>query len=378
MNHKIVAYFILFIFSFFSINTTLAISKPNYPEITNMIFFGDSLTDIGNNTWISIDDTIGVPITNPNTQNLKFMWPNYLVQKKLNKSVYPSSQMDVSPFTDSISYAYAGAETGEEYNNTNWPLHSQTSTKNPECTQPGTIKDQGGNITSTCNPGLLQQVNLYLKSVQFMPNPKTLFFIWAGSNDLFDYYNSVAKEYVFRTMMQPQFSMTFEPQMPLPSQDKLNALVQKVIHNINSAKEKLIDAGVKPEMIYILTLPDLSDAPALRTSPNWKLTIFFSRENIEKSLSAASQDLNQRLQAHEQNPKYAIPDSHYLQMDKMLFDIHSNPAKYNVTNVDSDCVEKNAMTACTGYLFYDKKHPTTAIHEIIADSIVQKLDGNQD
>ncbi len=371
---KKIIFFILFICSCFSMKTALAI-KPNQPEITNMIFFGDSLTDVGNNTWILIDGIFGAPITNPNDQSLKYMWPNYLAQKKLNKPVHPSSQLNISPFNDSISYAYAGAETNDYYNNTNWPPHTQVPTKNLDCTRPGSIKDSAGNIKSTCNPGLLLQVDLYLQDTQFMPNPKTLFFIWAGSNDIFDYYNENAKQYISMTLLKSPYSaMLAKPPMPVPSEDDLSTLEQRIIHNINEAKKKLIDAGVKPKMIYILTLPDLSNTPALRTSNNWKLTIFFNKENLEKSLSVVSQSVNQKLQTQQDDPKYAIPPSHYLQMDKMLLDMRLNPTQYSVNDVENNCIEKNAMSACLGYLFYDQKHPTTAIHKIIADFILQKLD----
>ena len=373
MNYKKIIFFILFICSCFSINAALAI-KPNQPEITNMIFFGDSLTDVGNNTWILINGIFGAPITNPNDQSLKYIWPNYLVRKKLNKPVYPSSQPNISPFSDNISYAYAGAETGEQYNNTNWPPNTQVPTNNPDCTQPGSIQDSTGNIKSTCNPGLLQQVDLYLQDTHFMPNPKTLFFIWAGANDIFDYYNTNAKQYISMTLLTSPYSDILGKPPPIPSEDDLSALEQRVIHNINEAKKKLIDAGVKPEMIYILTLPDLSAAPALRTSNNWKLTIFFNKENLEKSLSATSQSLNQKLQTQQDDPKYAIPPSNYLQIGDKFLDMRLNPTQYNVIDVENNCVEKKAMPVCPGYLFYDQKHPTTTIHNIIADFILQKLD----
>jgi phospholipase/lecithinase/hemolysin len=330
--------------------------------INNMIFFGDSLSDIGNNTWILLDNELGTPITNTNSQNRKYLWVNYLVETNLQKPVYPSSQSNLSPFTDNISYAYASANTSNNYLNTDWPReNTSTASINPICSQPGLIKNLEGQTTSTCTPGLLRQVNIYLDNVQLKPNPKTVFFIWAGANDLLAYYT----DYMNHNFAKKLFIEWFY----LPSPEELAKVEQQAITNILTAKNRLIDAGVKPDMIYILDLPDLSKTPAVISIDSWALNTFYGKENFKKSLSDMTTDFNKKLRSQVEVESYTLPTSHYVQIEKLLNDMISFPKKFNLTNTTESCITKKATPACEGFLFYNEKHPTTFVGKIIAKNI---------
>ncbi|MCD6039980.1 MAG: lipase [Gammaproteobacteria bacterium] len=354
LNYKKTIFFIAFFSSL--VNTVLAHAGP----ITNIVFFGDSLSDIGNNTWIAMDEnktayTIGTPITNPNEQNRKYMWVNYLVESLLQKPVYSSNQPGLSAFNDSISYAYASANTGNSYLNADWPQKNTPAPSiNLRCAQPGRIKNQLGETTSTCVPGLLKQIDIYLNEVQHAPSSQSIFFIWSGANDLLNYYTA----YMSHSFMKKLFIERFY----LPSKEQLEKVEQQAVDNIMAAKNKLIDAGVKPERIYILDLPNLAKVPAVRNVNDWGLKTFYGKEKFVESISQMSKDFNTKL--HSQ-----LPPSPVLQMGALLDNIISKPDQYNLKNVSESCADNKADPVCSGYLFYNAKHPTTAVHKIIAENI---------
>lgn len=358
MGYKTILFSILVFFNVASVSTAFAES----PVITNMIFFGDSLSDIGNNTWILMDGkNIGAPITNPNDQNQQSLWPNYLAEAKLGKPVYPSSSNGLNPLNDNISYAYASAETSNEYLNTNWPRNTDVPpfVNTANCLQvgAGVIKNEAGEITSTCVPGLLRQVNTYLDNVQNKPNSSTVFFIWSGANDLQNYLSSYIKN-----------------NGHIPSGAELLSLEQKVAGNINQAKNKLIDAGVQANMIYIINLPDLSKVPAIQVGDNsWEFYIKKILLTIPTTLSDVSLNLNHELQFQAVEEKYRLPSSHYVDAANFFNDMIQDPKKYALNNTTESCVLKNAIPACSGFLFYNDKHPTTWANKLFSENVLTLL-----
>ena len=360
--YRAIVIFIFFLFNTIFLQTALAAQ----PTINNMIFFGDSLSDIGNNTWILLNNNQGTPVTNPNDQNHKYIWVNYLVDQKLKNPVYPSSNFNLNPLSDNISYAYASADTSNQYFNADWPQNDPPLPFfNPNCTRPGVIKDAAGSITSTCVPGLQKQVDIYLNQVRFKPSLNTVFFIWAGANDLLNYYTAYMSHSIYKKTFIERFS--------LPSENELGILEQQTVNNINAAKSKLMDAGVSSKMIYILNLPDLSRTPAVRANNSWKLKIFYGKKKLESSLSRMTIDFNQKLQFQHDEAQYIIPVLHYVPIWNWFDNIVSNPKKYNLSYISESCVAQNAMPACKGYIFYNEKHPTTYVNRIIADNILSSL-----
>ena len=330
-----------------------------------MIFFGDSLSDVGNNTWVFMDNgfSIGAPITNPNDENQKYLWVNYLAQAKLGNPVYPSSsQLHLDPLNDSISYAYASAVTDNEYLNIDWPQNPEGNpyVNTVQCTQAGgagTIKNSMGEIISTCVPGVVKQVEIYLKNVAYKPNPATVFFIWAGSNDLAYYLKSYIKL-----------------NNCIPSRDELLSIEKTTVNNINEAKNKLIDAGVKSDQIYILTLPDSSKTPAVLTSDSsWKWYITKILFTLSSTLSETVNNFNRQLVFQHEEGKYAIPRSHYIDIADLFDRMITSPNLYGLRNIDGSCVLKNGTPVCSGFLFYNNQHPTTYVYKIIADKVASVL-----
>lgn len=358
MNFKSIL-FILFFLSLSWVSTASAES----PVIKNMIVFGDSLSDVGNNTWILMDSkNIGAPITNTNNHNLPYVWINYLAESKLSKPVYPSSTPGLNPLQDNISYAYASAETGDEYLNSNWPQDSNAppyiNTEHCQSTGPGVIKNQTGEIISTCNPGLLKQIDIYLNDVHHQPSKNTVFFIWSGANDL-----------------QNFLSIYFQSHHSIPSLLERRALENRVASHVNEAKNKLIDAGVSPSMIYIMNLPDLSKVPAVITGDgSWEFYVKKILLTITSTLSEVSRDYNSELLMQDTQDKYFLSHSHYIDVAHFFNELITNPDKYQLNNVTESCVAKNATPSCNGYVFYNDKHPTTIVYKILSDDLLLLLD----
>ena len=79
----------------------------------NVIVFGDSLSDMGNNTWVTGSGFSGAPITNQPTAAARVLWPNLLVSALDGKPVttndpYLSSsrrQTGYNPLVDNVNYA---------------------------------------------------------------------------------------------------------------------------------------------------------------------------------------------------------------------------------------------------------------------------------
>ncbi len=355
---KLKTFLVLLIFNMVFLNNVFA----DYAKLKNMIVFGDSLSDIGNNTWILLDGIVGTPITNPNKQNEKYLWFNYLVHEKLNSIPYPSRKPHLNPLSDNISYAYATADTSHDYLNTDWPqIDTPLPSINPDCTKPGPIKDANGQILSTCVPGLLLQVDSYLTAVHHKPGAETLFFIWSGANDLLNYYTAYMKHSLLEKIFIERFS--------LPTKEQLDPIEQLAVDHINAAIDKLIKAGVKPEMIYVLDMPDLSRTPSIRANKSWALKILYGKKNVENSLRNMALGFNQKLQSS----KSKLLDSHYIQIGNLLDHLISNPAQYDLNNIDESCIANNQMPACHGFLFYNSKHPTTYVNQIIAETLLPIL-----
>ncbi len=56
--------------------------------------------------------------------------------------------------------------------------------------------------------------------------------------------------------------------------------------------------------------------------------------------------------------------------------ITQHPDRYGFQNVTESCVEDNAIPYCTGYLFFNDKHPTVAVEQLIANELAKQISLN--
>ena len=89
------------------------------------IFFGDSLTDTGNNQTDQDHKrgVFGAPITNKNAAGVRLLWVNYLLAKGKKNQLFSSDRVVLESSAKragnyaAINYAWAGAKTIDGYAN---------------------------------------------------------------------------------------------------------------------------------------------------------------------------------------------------------------------------------------------------------------------
>ena len=130
---------------------------------------------------------------------------------------------------------------------------------------------------------------------------------------------------------------------------------------LGQAKKYLAKNG----KIYILNMPDLSQTSGvvmLAKTMHQPLKYLFVR-----SIHRMTKDYNLLLREKIKN-KNTIVD-----MNALFQNMLRHPSHFNITNIENNCEAAHAFPACKGYLFYDIKHPTTAVHKEIAKDIQMVL-----
>jgi phospholipase/lecithinase/hemolysin len=130
--------------------------------------------------------------------------------------------------------------------------------------------------------------------------------------------------------------------------------------NLFKAKNDLVDAGVSPNQIYIINLPDSSKFPMMK-----KLSKI--NPQIKTLIHTVSSLFNSNLIKimTEDDAARNLPSSHIFSANELLDEVISHAEEMGFKNVVDSCVEKNEMPVCNGYLFFDDVHPTVASGKLI-------------
>lgn len=291
---------------------------------TQMIVFGDSLVDTGNDPVITFiqaqPNGISTPglVIPPPTRYDRGRFSNgpvivdYLAVK-MSGFVKPSEN-GFNLKKDHVSYAYGGSETGVESYTPG--LFLVPGLKGQLLRFEGDLK--GGNI-----------------------NNDVLFLIWTGGND---YLNSF-----------------MQGRLPDPFQ---------IVNNIVSSVDKLVELGA--EKIVVINLPDLGVLPICQ--------LYGGCEQLSDLTEIHNDLLYSALMHYE---KVMVFDAHSI-VDKMLMNpIHFGfsdnvsfgpatgclfqlPAEFNIENCSKVSFE-------TKNVFWDEIHPTTRVHKILARKLLRRL-----
>lgn len=353
-------------------------------SFTNVVVFGDSLTDagsllakegdVGNNYWVAVNGKIGAPITNLDTATqLHPLWINYFVAQYFSdKIIYPvrsSKALQRHPASHNVNYAWASAETNANYLNDNvdaaqpYPPYNNANCKS---FGPGLIAPK-----NACVPGLLRQIDSYLNDVNFRPNAHTLFIIWAGGNDIF---NNVAK-FLNITHGEPKAEelinnvhKTLSFGFVTNQKDRLE--LSYPINNLLAAKDKLIAAGVSAEQIYIIDLPNLAKAPAAKILVKNNAALLKIFELVTTLYNA-----NLRLAlVYNVFNFHNLPATHIFSVNDLFTKMQNDPQKYHLSNMQDSCTDvADALPGCEGYLFFNEKHPSTHLGKIMGDEFANFL-----
>lgn len=348
-----------------------SITMASSASYSNLIVFGDSLSDEGNNTWVKTEGKVGAPITNIDTQTgHRSLWPNYLIANPGlfntnpdgTRVIYPvsqASQRGYSPFRYSMNYAWASAETSAHYINDldlRYPYNDQACA----AAGAGKLSDM-----SSCVPGVLLQVKNYLNDVQNHPNPHSLIIIWAGGNDLFNNIAKVAEQNKGDSkplLLLKMFNVPF----PLLSNSTKKEPLSNPVKNIKEAVVMLIEAGVPAQNIYVINMPNLADTPAAQSFAKGNKVMLYSLAAITEIFNMA---LRIDLAFNYFKPTFNLPNGNIISANRVFHQILKNAQALGFNKLLRDCVQDKATPDCQGYIFFNGKHPTTSVHKDIADDL---------
>lgn len=323
------------------INTAQALP---YNQISQVYFFGDSLTDSGaNDTWP------GLPVGKAPTFTTfgGYTWAQYVARDIkgfvlpvypgpnppdtiTNNSIYPFSPYD-SGTLRGIDYAAAGSTTNAAGYNETWA------------------------------PSLIQQVNYYLSSNNQTADPNAVYFIWSGANDIISVLTAGT----------------------IPTQLQLLTAANTAATNIYNAAAALSSRGAK--RIVVLALPNLGYTPLVSqiaatynipTLPATMQTLTFSFNsmlNTQLGLLIAKYGtnvlyidvyniLNNVILATQAGVPYVVAGQSF------QFANYTDPACATVTSA-IDC----PSTAPSNYVFADVLHPTDMAHRALSLQVESQI-----
>ncbi len=358
-------------------------------QYDNLIVFGDSLSDaaslsseptltkeqqIGNNYWVKVEGKTGAPITSKDeSTQLRALWPNYLMayenligpNPNNTRYIYPSSQAERLGYSSarySINYAWASAETGDVY--VNDLLAAQSGMKylyNSACdaTGPGLI-----GVNNACVPGVIKQVKQYLSNVNNHPHPKTIFILWAGGNDIFNNTYKIAEQNKETSKPVLLFKM-LAAAFPIA-----DSMLSNPVVNLASAVHLLIQAGVPAQHIYVIGLPDLADIPAAIHLAQGNKVVLYTFSAISHIFNIM---LRLDLSFNYLHAPYNLPNGHILSSQSLMNQLAQAGQREGLTHLTQDCIQEGAAPYCSGYVFFNDKHPSTATYKYMARYLASVL-----
>ncbi len=295
--------------------------------------FGDSLSDTDNVLNLTLGEFPVAPYESGRFSNGE-IWLDYFADE-LNLDVDPFS----NPFSfladnDGINYAVGGATSGD---------------------------DNVGVVPV----GLEQQIDAFEMSPMFQSPGETveddLFFLWVGANDYFSFIED-----------DPTTPDVVETNFPENGRERIDAVIDVVNINIRGAVKDIIDAGGQD--IVIFNLPDLSDSP---------LADNLTRQD-QKSLRKLTNIHNRRLDRLVDNIERTNPDVNIVEIDvnELVDEIFDNPGEFGLTHVTdnfsgidlyADLNQPPASGNPNEYFYWDSVHPTTTVHNLVADLVLDEL-----
>ncbi|WP_414521362.1 SGNH/GDSL hydrolase family protein [Umezakia ovalisporum] len=180
-------------------------------------------------------------------------------------------------------------------------------------------------------PGLLTQVEEFIDLTATNPiGADGLYVIWAGGNDF----------------------------LSIPAD--VNQAITDAVSNVSSAIGMLAESGA--EDILVANLPDLGLIPGLRNTPNAPGATAITT-GFNTALSAALNNLAPSL-----NVNLSLIDNFAL-----LREDNSLAQEYGFTNYTNPLINIIEPISGDEYFFWDNIHPTTKVHQLIAENLRNQL-----
>lgn len=295
--------------------------------------FGDSLSDTDNVLNFTDGEFPVTPYEAGRFSNSE-IWLDYLTDE-LDLDVDPfSNPFNFLADNDGINYAIGGATSGD---------------------------DNVGVVPL----GLEQQIDSFEMSTMFQSPEETveddLFFLWIGANDYFSFIED-----------DPTTPDVVETNFPQNGRETIGAVIDVVNINIRGAINDIIDAGGQD--IVIFNLPDLSQTPLAQN-----LT-----KKDQRKLGQLTDRHNRRLDRLVNNIERTNPDVNIVEIDvnELTDEIYDNPGEFGLNNVTdnylgadlyADLNQPPASGNPNEYFYWDSVHPTTTVHNLVADLVMHEL-----
>jgi phospholipase/lecithinase/hemolysin len=188
-------------------------------------------------------------------------------------------------------------------------------------------------------PGLLDEIDLYFDSLGAggLADPEGLYVLWAGANDL--------------------FNLPSDPSDTEAIGQFLANSVQNIATAITQLTARGAQAFVIPNLPNLGLLPRNLD-PSL-SGPATALSLAFNT-----GLAAALEGLEQNFPT----PIDIIP----IDIFALTTEVISTPTEFGFTNVTDPLLEAGLLQD-PGFFWWDDQHPTTRVHDLLADVFQAKL-----
>ncbi|MCD6046953.1 MAG: lipase/esterase [Gammaproteobacteria bacterium] len=305
---------------------SISFGNASATSYSDFYFFGDSLTDVGNNSCqTNRDANSGQCMT----------WANDLYTAAFHTNIKPSNQ-------GGTDYAVSGSVSNDALN----------------------------------------QVNQYLSTHQNQADPNAYYFMLTGGNDVMNLALNASADVKAKIDHLEPFqalgniaSTIGRFNYNLEGQDGSAGIIT---HEISAIKA-LENAGAKH--IMVIDLPNISIAPTVQNASNAIIA------SCQKSILVPSHDKPICLsigQSIDEMGEIFIRDYNDVLTRNVrnlldptivktfsMFDLTQNMIKNNVLNPNGVC-SQNAQD-CGKYLFYNGVHPSAAAHLIMANKIAQAL-----
>ena len=167
-------------------------------------------------------------------------------------------------------------------------------------------------------------------------NPGALYTLFAGGNDL----RSAAGNAVLSAAQRQAAAVTAATNIVMQAQNLVGLGAQSVLFAY------LPDLGVTPDRIGTAQSAELSD-----------LTRTFNR-TLQTGI----------VQLRVGAPMASFYD---LRLDFLFANLVAQPSRYGFTNTTGSCLAAMQLPSCTGYVFFDGLHPTSASHALVASAAYQ-------
>ena len=298
-------------------------------RIDKIVFFGDSLTDSGNNFILTGQSTtIPFPLT-PAAFSYNIGGHQYSNGMAWSQDL--ANELGLP--TSGLPHFQGNPE--RSFPNTNYAIGEARSRPNAS---PSTILD------------LTQQVQVFIADTNGTVPPNTLVAIWIGANDLEDALEALKTD---------------------PSGGTSEVILQEATATILANLQDLYHHGAR--MFLIANIPDLSKTPYVRflglTDPTIPVIASQMTNEFNTALASVASGFS------------ATPGLLYFQLfdaNALLDLIISSPGKFHLLDAVDRCtvplVKSNAICSMPdSYLFWDATHPTAAGHRLIAGAVFDLL-----